>query len=60
MWYVRFSALEIIKKLVGNKFYLKLWEVARSLLNDKVMCIKMDLVEIADKINEHGVKSCAN
>lgn len=58
VWYIRFAALEIIKNLVPKKSYLKFWELARTLLNDKVASIKIMLVEIADKINEYGVRSC--
>lgn len=46
-------------KNIVSKEYLKLWELIRDMKNDKVMSIKMKVVEIAGKMSELGVKSCS-
>ena len=59
VWYVRFGGLEVVKGIVGSKGYLKMWEAVRGMKGDNVMSVKMKLVEVADRISEHGVKSCS-
>lgn len=52
------AVYQAIKVLVSKKEYLKLWEMARKGIVDKVVTIRKETVGIAMEISKHGVRSC--
>jgi hypothetical protein len=58
VWFTRLAVLQAIRNLVVNQTYLKLWELARKGINDRVATVRAETVAVSQEIAKHGVRSC--